>query len=155
VSLAISLPPARRPPPLLRVRSNSINDLAATITIAKEGYPTMAVAGAYAGPMFNVLAGECVQEWGWLTGWGSAARGCRRTWLQGRHRLTACAANSTAPHAPPPAAGIGLPMVIYTMKDPSQQYVIGKDTPLVWASFITLLVSLTVTLVWVPFEGAY
>lgn len=38
--------------------SNSINDLAATITIAKEGYPTMAVAGAYAGPMFNVLAGE-------------------------------------------------------------------------------------------------
>lgn len=36
---------------------NSINDLAATITIAKEGYPTMAVAGAYAGPMFNVLAG--------------------------------------------------------------------------------------------------
>lgn len=45
-------------------------------------------------------------------------------------------------------------MVIYTMKDPSQQYAIGKDTPLVWASFITLLVSLTVTLVWVPFEGA-
>lgn len=65
----------------------------------------MAVAGAYAGPMFNVLA------------------------------------------------GIGLPMLIYTLKDPSHQYNIGKDTPLVWASFIALLTSLTVTLIWVPFEG--
>ena len=36
---------------------NSIDDLAATVTIAREGYPSMAVAGAYAGPMFNVLAG--------------------------------------------------------------------------------------------------
>ena len=36
---------------------NSINDLAASVTIAREGYPSMAVAGAYAGPMFNVLAG--------------------------------------------------------------------------------------------------
>ncbi len=38
--------------------SNSINDLAASVTIAREGFPSMAVAGAYAGPMFNVLAGE-------------------------------------------------------------------------------------------------
>ena len=44
-------------------------------------------------------------------------------------------------------------MVIYTIKDPSHAYAIGKDTPLVWASFITLLVSLTVTLIWVPLEG--
>ena len=36
---------------------NSINDLAASVTIAREGYPSMAVAGAFAGPMFNVLAG--------------------------------------------------------------------------------------------------
>jgi Ca2+/Na+ antiporter len=36
---------------------NSINDLAASVTIAREGFPSMAVAGAYAGPMFNVLAG--------------------------------------------------------------------------------------------------
>lgn len=36
---------------------NSINDLAASLTIARDGYASMAVAGAYAGPMFNVLAG--------------------------------------------------------------------------------------------------
>ena len=36
---------------------NSINDLAASVTIAREGFPSMAVAGAFAGPMFNVLAG--------------------------------------------------------------------------------------------------
>jgi len=36
---------------------NSINDLAASVTIAREGYPSMAVAGAYAGPMFNVIGG--------------------------------------------------------------------------------------------------
>jgi len=65
----------------------------------------MAVAGAFAGPMFNVLA------------------------------------------------GIGLPMLIYTIRDPAHEYRIGKDTPLVWASFVALLTSLTVTLVWVPFEG--
>ena len=66
----------------------------------------MAVAGAYAGPMFNVLA------------------------------------------------GIGLPMLIYTIRDPNHEYRIGKDTPLVWTSFVALLTSLVVTLVWVPFEGA-
>ena len=65
----------------------------------------MAVAGAYAGPMFNVLA------------------------------------------------GIGLPMLIYTIRDPSHEYAIGADTPLVWASFGCLLVPLTVTLIWVPLEG--
>lgn len=84
---------------------NSINDLAASVTIAREGFPSMAVAGAYAGPMFNVLA------------------------------------------------GIGLPMLIYTIKAESQQYPIGKDTPIVWAAFITLLTSLTVTLIWVPLAG--
>ena len=84
---------------------NSINDLAASVTIAREGYPSMAVAGAYAGPMFNVLA------------------------------------------------GIGLPMLIYTARAPSGSYNIGKDTPIVWAAFATLLVSLTATLIWVPLEG--
>jgi Ca2+/Na+ antiporter len=42
---------------------NSINDLAASLTIARDGYASMAVAGAYAGPMFNVLAGACVGGW--------------------------------------------------------------------------------------------
>ena len=84
---------------------NSINDVAASVTIAREGYPSMAVAGAYAGPMFNVLA------------------------------------------------GIGLPMLIYTSRAPSGSYTIGKDTPIVWAAFATLLVSLSATLVWVPLEG--
>jgi len=84
---------------------NSINDLAASVTIAREGFPSMAVAGAYAGPMFNVLA------------------------------------------------GIGLPMLIYTIRAEDQQYPIGKDTPIVWAAFITLLTSLTVTLIWVPLAG--
>lgn len=37
--------------------SNSVNDLAASLTIARDGYASMAVAGAYAGPMFNILAG--------------------------------------------------------------------------------------------------
>jgi hypothetical protein len=46
---------------LRRLCRNSINDLSASITIAKEGYPSMAIAGAYAGPMFNVLAGEAVR----------------------------------------------------------------------------------------------
>ena len=36
---------------------NSINDLAASVTIAREGFPAMAVAGAFAGPMVNVLFG--------------------------------------------------------------------------------------------------
>ena len=44
-------------------------------------------------------------------------------------------------------------MVLYTSRDENHQFAIGKDTPLVWASFITLLVSLTVTMIWVPLEG--
>ena len=36
---------------------NSINDFAASVTIAREGFAQMAIAGAYAGPMFNVIAG--------------------------------------------------------------------------------------------------
>ena len=35
----------------------SVGDLAASLTIARDGYATMAIAGAYAGPMLNVLAG--------------------------------------------------------------------------------------------------
>jgi sodium/potassium/calcium exchanger 6 len=85
--------------------SNSINDLAASITIAKDGYASMAIAGAYAGPMFNILA------------------------------------------------GIGLPMLMFTANDPSHEYNIGKPTPLVWLAFTTLLISLIVTLVWVPLAG--
>lgn len=44
-------------------------------------------------------------------------------------------------------------MMIYCSTAPSQSYNIGKDTPLVLTSFGTLLVSLTITLLWVPFEG--
>jgi hypothetical protein len=36
---------------------NSINDFAASVSIAREGYAQMAIAGAYAGPMFNIIAG--------------------------------------------------------------------------------------------------
>ena len=32
---------------------NSVNDLAADVTIARAGFPSMAIAGAYAGPMFS------------------------------------------------------------------------------------------------------
>ncbi len=53
------------PTPFSRPRSNSINDLAASVTIAREGYPSMAVAGAYAGPMFNVLAGASRRRSSW------------------------------------------------------------------------------------------
>ena len=42
-------------------------------------------------------------------------------------------------------------MLIYTAK--SGPYHIGVPTPLVWASAVALLTSLTVTLVWVPLEG--
>lgn len=46
-------------------------------------------------------------------------------------------------------------MLIYTIRDPNHSYAIGSDTPLVWASFITLLGSLVITLIWVPLEGAW
>lgn len=36
---------------------NSIADLLANVSISKEGYPTMAIAGCFAGPTFNVLVG--------------------------------------------------------------------------------------------------
>jgi Ca2+/Na+ antiporter len=83
---------------------NSINDLAASLTIARDGYASMAVAGAYAGPMFNVLA------------------------------------------------GIGLPMILACSKADSKSYDIGKPTLLTFLAYGALLTSLTVTLVWVPFE---
>lgn len=35
---------------------NSVNDLAADVTIARAGFPSMAIAGAYAGPMFSTSA---------------------------------------------------------------------------------------------------
>jgi hypothetical protein len=44
-------------------------------------------------------------------------------------------------------------MLIYTVRAEDQQYPIGKDTPIVWAAFVTLLTSLTVTLIWVPLAG--
>ena len=36
---------------------NSVGDLVADVVIAKSGQPKMAVAGCYAGPMFNMLIG--------------------------------------------------------------------------------------------------
>ena len=36
---------------------NSVNDMAADVSIARAGFPSMAIAGAYAGPMFNILFG--------------------------------------------------------------------------------------------------
>lgn len=36
---------------------NSIGDLVADVALAKAGHPTMAMAGCFAGPMFNMLVG--------------------------------------------------------------------------------------------------
>ncbi|TMW62966.1 hypothetical protein Poli38472_005584 [Pythium oligandrum] len=36
---------------------NSIGDLATNISIARAGYPKMAIAGCYGGPVFNILVG--------------------------------------------------------------------------------------------------
>lgn len=36
---------------------NSLGDLVADVTVAKEGMPAMAIAGTFAGPMFNMLMG--------------------------------------------------------------------------------------------------
>ena len=36
---------------------NSVGDLVADVSVARKGYPEMAIAGAYAGPMFNMLVG--------------------------------------------------------------------------------------------------
>jgi hypothetical protein len=44
-------------------------------------------------------------------------------------------------------------MLIYTVRAPDGQYLIGKDTAIVWMAFGTLLTSLTVTLIWVPLAG--
>lgn len=38
---------------------NSVNDMAADVTIARAGFPSMAIAGAYAGPMFSTSRGQC------------------------------------------------------------------------------------------------
>jgi hypothetical protein len=44
-------------------------------------------------------------------------------------------------------------MMIFCINSESHTFPIGKDTPLVLTSFSVLLFSLTVTLLWVPFEG--
>ena len=49
--------------------------------------------------------------------------------------------------------GIGVPMLIYCSSSPTHSYAIGPDTPLVLTSFVTLLVSLSITLFWVMWEG--
>lgn len=36
---------------------NSLGDLVADISITKTGFPSMAIAGTYAGPLFNMLFG--------------------------------------------------------------------------------------------------
>jgi len=36
---------------------NSLGDLIADVTVAKEGYPAMAMGGVFAGPLFNLLIG--------------------------------------------------------------------------------------------------
>lgn len=36
---------------------NSIGDLVSNTSIARDGFPTMAFAGCFAGPMFNLLVG--------------------------------------------------------------------------------------------------
>jgi Ca2+/Na+ antiporter len=124
-------------------RRNSINDLAASLTIARDGYASMAVAGAYAGPMFNVLAGEVPCD---AMRCGGEMEGLAFT-------------PRTQPSPPPsrlcPALvpGIGLPMLIATAKPGAPPYNVGAATPIVIMAYVALLTPLTVTLIWVPFEG--
>tara|TARA_R110002050_G_scaffold184639_2_gene318263 strand:- start:489 stop:689 length:201 start_codon:yes stop_codon:yes gene_type:complete len=36
---------------------NSVGDMVADITVAKKGFPSMALAATYGGPLFNLLLG--------------------------------------------------------------------------------------------------
>ena len=125
---------------------NSINDLAASLTIARDGYASMAVAGAYAGPMFNVLAGEMRRR-----------MPSRPPPVPSPPATSARPASLTAllsrPLSSPtcPAAGIGLPMLLATAKT-GQPYAIGKPTLIVWIAYAALIVPLIITLVWVAVE---
>nr|CBX25503.1 hypothetical_protein [Oryza glaberrima] len=55
---------------------NSVGDLVADVALAKSGQPTIAIAGCFAGPMFNMLVGLGTAlllqsngsfRWGWFT----------------------------------------------------------------------------------------
>lgn len=46
---------------------NSVNDLAADVTIARQGFASMAIAGAFAGPMFSTCDGVWWLSCGRLT----------------------------------------------------------------------------------------
>lgn len=37
---------------------NSLGDMVANVSVARAGKPRMAIAGCYAGPMFNMLIGQ-------------------------------------------------------------------------------------------------
>lgn len=90
-----------------------MNDFAASISIARDGFAQMAIAGAYAGPMFNILA------------------------------------------------GIGLPFLIKIAQNGGAAQKCGdRDdggkpgaNPILWMSYIHLVLALTVTIIWVPLSG--
>ena len=93
-----------------------MNDFAASISIARDGFAQMAIAGAYAGPMFNILA------------------------------------------------GIGLPFLIKIVSDGGRAQKCGGEAddagtllgnPILWMSYLHLIVALTVTIIWVPLSGAW
>ncbi|XAR52576.1 hypothetical protein NMG60_11020719 [Bertholletia excelsa] len=56
VGLLLKLPPALLGLTVL-AWGNSVGDLVADVAVAKAGQPTMAMAGCFAGPMFNMLCG--------------------------------------------------------------------------------------------------
>lgn len=44
---------------------NSLGDLVADVTVAKEGLPAMAIAGCFAGPMFSTCEGGVRSSGAW------------------------------------------------------------------------------------------